>query len=330
VAAIAADHFRLLSDALEKDRAAGSPPLGMMALRRRARAAYPVKAKEAFPRRRALPKVEPGSYIESIERERTLLDYIEEIEAADRAELEQKGRTWNEELSSIENDSDVRSAIKSELANLAVFAALPEELAGPQIEYARLLALRFFGGRTLFEIATRDNRPLKDLKRLWAEAREWVATTAHISTYPANVVLLDPIDRQALASIAATPALLHAVDWRTFEKVLAAVLGEMEYEIELRRGTKDGGIDIVAIKRQGPFGPHRYLVQAKRWKHRVGVAPVRELLYLKHEIGATKAILATTSRFTSGASAIAREHWWELELRDFAGLSEWLQLIRKP
>jgi restriction system protein len=77
--------------------------------------------------------------------------------------------------------------------------------------------------------------------------------------------------------------------WRDFERVLARLLEEFGYEIDLQRGTKDGGVDLFALRRAGhPLGPHKYLLQAKRWKGSVGVAPVRELKFLHDQYGMTK------------------------------------------
>ena len=134
----------------------------------------------------------------------------------------------------------------------------------------------------------------------------------------------DNLDRHLLRALAEDPSLLNTLEWRTFEYILAGILESMGYEVELRQGTKDGGIDVVAIKKSTPLGEHKYLIQAKRWSRKVGVAAVRELLYLKGAHGATKACLATTSSFTQGALRLGREHRWELELRDFERLREWL------
>jgi restriction system protein len=127
------------------------------------------------------------------------------------------------------------------------------------------------------------------------------------------------------------PELLRTLDWRTFEKLLADILERIGYEIELQRGTKDGGIDIFAVKRSDVMGPHRYLLQAKRYTHRVGVEPVRELLFLHNHERATKSCLATTSKFTKGAWQLADQYAWQLELRDFDGIHDWIsKMLRNP
>lgn len=141
----------------------------------------------------------------------------------------------------------------------------------------------------------------------------------------APAVKLDTIDLALYRALAADPELLQTMDWRKFEKLLADILETLEYEVELQQGTKDGGIDIIALKRSTELGDHRYLLQAKRWKNRVGVEPVQRLLFLKGNLGATKCCLATTSTFTRGAWALGSDYRWELELRDYDGIREWLE-----
>lgn len=139
-----------------------------------------------------------------------------------------------------------------------------------------------------------------------------------------EVFRLDNIDPALYAAIIAHPELLKSLDWRTFEKLLADVLENFGYEIELQRGSKDGGIDLFAVKRAGILGPERYILQAKRWTNPVGVDPVRQLLFLQSHHRATKACLATTARFTAGAWQLAEQYQWQLSLQDFSGLTKWI------
>jgi restriction system protein len=120
--------------------------------------------------------------------------------------------------------------------------------------------------------------------------------------------------------------LLHGPYFRRGAWVVAggSALERSGYEVELQRGTKDGGVDLFAIKYTGVFGRERYLLQAKRWKNTVGIEPVRQLAFLHHDLRMTKSCLATTSTFTKGAWALAEQYEWQLELRDFEGLQPWV------
>ncbi len=197
------------------------------------------------------------------------------------------------------------------------FAKMPDE----HRSLLRLLALRVVGGWSLREIAKRDGAPLDALIDEWSRAR---ALVQQRQVPFVSVAVFDLMDLHVINTLLADPALHAQLNWRTFERLLASILERFGYEIELRRGTKDDGIDIIALKHHGEFGAHRYLVQAKRWAAKVGIEPVRELLFLRQHVGATKACLATTSTFTAGAWKLANEYQWCLDLRDYARLQDWV------
>ena len=137
--------------------------------------------------------------------------------------------------------------------------------------------------------------------------------------------LLDTVDVLLYQAIQREPQLLHTLNWRTFERLLADVMETFGYQVELMAGTKDGGVDIVALRKDEDWGVHRYLLQAKRWDDRVGVEPVKQLMFEHVDRRATKSCLATTSRFTKGAWRVAAKYKWQLELRDYDGIRDWIE-----
>lgn len=139
-----------------------------------------------------------------------------------------------------------------------------------------------------------------------------------------SAIILPLPDDEALLSFVSNPELLRAMNWRDFEKLLAHTLERLGYHVELRSGTKDGGIDVIAIRKDSVFGAHRYLIQAKHYSNPVGISAVRELLFVHDHERATKSCLVTTSRFTQGAWQLAGEYNSRLELRDREGLMEWI------
>jgi hypothetical protein len=142
---------------------------------------------------------------------------------------------------------------------------------------------------------------------------------------PQNAFRLALLEPDLVLALSRDPSLMQKLEWRSFERILAQILERLGYEIELQRGTKDGGVDIFAIMKQGVFGQERYLVQAKRWSKPVGVEPVREIIFLHSHHRMTKSCLASTSRFTRGAWSLASEYQWQLELRDAVKLREWIE-----
>ena len=146
---------------------------------------------------------------------------------------------------------------------------------------------------------------------------------------PSSLIRLDVIDLALYKALSQHPELLRSLHWRTFENLLADILASFGYEIELQRGTKDGGVDLFAVKRTDPFGPQRFLLQAKRWSHKVDVEPVRQLAFLHMHERMTKSCLATTASFTRGAWQLASQYRWQLELRDFVGIQDWINQAAK-
>jgi hypothetical protein len=139
-----------------------------------------------------------------------------------------------------------------------------------------------------------------------------------------TVEYFDPIIYKILLE---NPILLKTLEWRVFEEMLADILRRFGYQVELTKPTKDGGIDIIAIKKEDNFGEHKYLLQAKRYNKSVQVSPVRELLFLHDEYKATKSCLATTATFTKGAWQLADQHRWKLELKDHLGILDWIKTV---
>jgi restriction endonuclease Mrr len=110
---------------------------------------------------------------------------------------------------------------------------------------------------------------------------------------------------------------------REFEEFIAEIWYRFGYAVELTARTRDGGKDVVAIKKTEAHV--RYIIECKRYdhEHKVGVSLVRALYGVKMHDRATKAFLATTSTFTRGATQFFEHHKWELEARDFEGILNW-------
>lgn len=178
------------------------------------------------------------------------------------------------------------------------------------------------------ELFSIENSPFFDKIILWSF--EVPATgLPKKSDHFANSIIVkaDFLDLTFYETIQKQPDLLKTMDWRLFEEMLADILKYFKYKIELTRKTKDGGIDIIAIKSDEQFGRHKYLLQAKRYKEAVEVSPVRELMFLHNDHRASKCCLATTSKFTKGAWELAEQYKWQIELKDQKGILEWINKI---
>lgn len=125
------------------------------------------------------------------------------------------------------------------------------------------------------------------------------------------------------------PEELKVLDRRRFEELVAELFDGFGYEVELTKRTRDGGCDIIAVKRAEV--DVKFLIECKRPEPGgyVGVVPVRSLLGVKTDQKATKVILATTTRFSKDARLLYERHLWELELKEYEDLKNWIARYRK-
>lgn len=126
------------------------------------------------------------------------------------------------------------------------------------------------------------------------------------------------------------PESLFSISPRNFEEALAEILEDLGFEVELTKATRDGGKDILAYL-DTPIGKRLCLVDAKRYRktRKVGVDLVRTLYGTLCHYQANSAMLVTTSSFTKDARAFQQKHSYQLELRDFSDIVEWLQNYRQ-
>ncbi len=106
-----------------------------------------------------------------------------------------------------------------------------------------------------------------------------------------------------------TPDRLQALDWRDFEKLVAALLESQGYEVELGPGSNDGGVDIRLLQRD-PVGDILTLVQVKRYRtdRRIRLDAVQALHGAMTAEGAPRSMFVTTSEYAVSARKFANRH----------------------
>ena len=124
--------------------------------------------------------------------------------------------------------------------------------------------------------------------------------------------------------IADDPKLLDRLSGRAFEEFLERVLHELGYAVELTQQTRDGGVDLFAVRSVDDISL-KFVIEAKRYskERRVGIGVVQRLLGVKDHERASKAVLVTTTYFSKDAQKFAREHEYELDLKDYDALLRW-------
>ncbi len=141
-----------------------------------------------------------------------------------------------------------------------------------------------------------------------------------------NIVQVSTVlNRALIQQIRQDPARLHALTSRQFEEMVAELFNGFGFEVELTKATRDGGRDVVAVG--GDIAEVKYVIECKRYtrKRAVGVNVIREIHGVAMDEGATKGIVATTSRFTKDAIRHIQRNRYRLEGRDFNGVVEWLE-----
>lgn len=110
------------------------------------------------------------------------------------------------------------------------------------------------------------------------------------------------------------------LDWREFEKFVAAILEEKGFTTLLWVWVRDWGIDITAI-----LDDQKYFVQCKHYSDElIGVEKIRELNWVMNGEGIPSGgIFVTTTWFTS--DAVSESKKYGIELWDKNYLKKWIE-----
>jgi HJR/Mrr/RecB family endonuclease len=139
-------------------------------------------------------------------------------------------------------------------------------------------------------------------------------------------VAVQAVSDDLVAHLVRHPQALHELRPRQFEELIAHVLEKFGWDIELTPETRDGGYDILAVSKNvhGSGLRMSYIVECKKYRadRKVGIAVARQLLQVKGERGASHAVIATTSDFTSGVYAFAANRL-DLDTKNADAVIEW-------
>lgn len=170
----------------------------------------------------------------------------------------------------------------------------------------------------------------------WNEISKVLSGEAHTLDYKAPdvgklespIIQLDfsKISEELTAYILSNPGAMHNISPRKFEELVAYIMEKYGYEVTLTQQSRDGGIDIFALKNEG-FGNILTIVDCKKYSatNPVGVAAVRGMYGTLQIENASHGIIATTSRFTRDASSLAHDYKYQLSLKDHADILRWIQ-----
>jgi restriction system protein len=167
---------------------------------------------------------------------------------------------------------------------------------------------------------------------------------AIVSQSPAELVAVKPIfnismvDERFIADVNVIDEIDHRRNLMEltpseFEALISNLFQHMGLDTKLTRASRDGGVDCVAYDPRPVLGG-KVIIQAKRYKHVVGVSAVRDLFGAVHNEGASKGILVATSHFGKAAYEFAGGKPLELInggnllylLKEYAGLEAKIEM----
>ncbi len=124
------------------------------------------------------------------------------------------------------------------------------------------------------------------------------------------------------------PNELRKASPRVFEEIMKEVFLSQGYDVELTAQTRDGGVDLICVRKEWPGYDFRVIIECKRYHEnlKVGVEAVRSLSFLIEKFKADRAFLVTTSSFSKDAIMEANHpSLWRVNLKDFDAIQEWFQ-----
>lgn len=104
---------------------------------------------------------------------------------------------------------------------------------------------------------------------------------------------------------------IDRMDGRTFEKYLEVLFQKLGYKVERTRYIGDYGADLVVLQ-----NGLRTVIQAKRFKNKVGVKAIQEAVAAKGYYDCPHAMAVTNSYYTKQAKELAKANKVTLWSRD--------------
>jgi cold shock CspA family protein len=125
------------------------------------------------------------------------------------------------------------------------------------------------------------------------------------------------------------PEKLYDLSPRKFEELIADILTDFGFGVNLTPETRDGGRDIIAyLKNQ--ICSFLMFVECKKWSpsRHVGIEVVQRLYGVQQGNQANKSMIVTTSFFTKPAIEARNRYETMMTLHDYNDLKVWLQKYR--
>jgi restriction system protein len=114
---------------------------------------------------------------------------------------------------------------------------------------------------------------------------------------------IDEIIRAKYLEINHPIDILYSLSPEEFECLVAELFSNIGYDVELTKKTHDNGIDIIA-RNNNVTKKELILIQCKKYKQKITVKDIRELIGIIEIYNATKGIFCTSSDYTIAAKKL--------------------------
>lgn len=146
------------------------------------------------------------------------------------------------------------------------------------------------------------------------------------------VVLVDfgKINEKLVHHLNAHPRDLHRLNWKVFEELIERLLVEMDYQVERTRLSRDGGVDLWAIK-STELSTVQYAIDTKHYgrHNHVGIQHVRAIFGVASLTNASVGMIITSSAVTSGARDLARQFRHRVSVKEYEDIVSWIDQVAR-
>lgn len=181
------------------------------------------------------------------------------------------------------------------------------------------------GEEVTYDIERREKGPVaKNIYKGNARQDEHIFENK-IDNQQISPIIID-INEELKKYLAKHPDKIYDLSPRKFEELIAEILSDFGFHVELTPATRDGGKDIYAyIKNQ--LCSFLMFVECKKWTptQHVGIEVVQRLYGVQQINKANKSMVVTTSFFTKPAIEECKRYEYLMSLHDYNDLKTWLK-----
>ena len=238
------------------------------------------------------------------------------------------------QLGAIEDLTTSQDLIIRRLEELEIQAGMSPAERYAVLSRAPELVMEILGGANpeAFEDLAAEVRRRFILDNALPERRTWEDAIRLEDLYesediPDGITADSHFDQRFIDYLAANPGELENIHWRQFEYLCGEYFNHLGYEVEITPPRGDGGVDVIARRHLEGVGPELIVLQAKRraGTNTVSIDEVKAFWTTFLEAGATRAVIATTTRLEAGGREFCEARIYRMTAAERDEVREWIR-----